>query len=451
MSLLGALIGSSMAMSAQSDALGQVSGNIINMNTIGYKHADVTFKTLLSGSTPNWNFFSTAASVYRRVDEQGTVTQTGRSLDVAINGTGMFVVNNQVDMSGETMYTRDGSFDTAVVYQATGTSIPPAADNPNQASDAYLVTGSGRYVLGWAANQDAYDNGLNPFPTNDANGAVQAGAELVPIRVNSEAMSAGSATTQATLRANLDASATSTQMLGLSVWGNEVQTTQGDGTVVSSWPRRGIPLLFTPVAGDSGAWTVGVSTDNGMSGTIQPTSVRFNGDGQLVEPTDGNFALSVTYADGTTQDISLNLGSVTQYASVEGSVVQDSDVNGFPSGSLVRTSFDNEGVLYADYSNGVTRPLYKLALADFPAAQNLEMQNGNLYRYVNEAGDRRLFVIDDILAGSTQLTPNALEQSTVELSDQFSTMITTQTAYSQAANVFRTVDEMTQTAAALKR
>ncbi|ABC23231.1 flagellar hook protein FlgE [Rhodospirillum rubrum] len=442
MSLGGAFTNSSMAMITQSHALGQISTNVANINTTGYKQVDTNFKTLLSESTANFDFFGVKPVDYRRVSEQGGLLTTGRNLDVAIGGQGLFMVNQQADLSGETFYTRDGSFGARVAKETVGKVV---------AGNSYLSTQDGYYVMGWAADQAAVQAGTEPFPVNDTKtGTITGARALSPIQLNTRAEADGQATTAAVVRANINALATTTQSLGIPVWGPEVTTTAADGTTSSTWPRQNVSLEFTPVAGTQNSWTVAVSDPNGgTTGTATPAQVTFNGDGTLLSPDDGQLAVAVTYANGTTGTIAVDIDALTQVSGA--TQIRNLDTNGYKEGSLISTNIDASGVLSGTYSNGQTLPLYKLALTDFQANDHLEAIGKNLYRASDAAGESRIFSADSAASVGTTVTSGALEQSTVDLGDQFSKMITTQTAYSSSATVFRTCDEMSQTVSGLKR
>jgi flagellar hook protein FlgE len=118
-------------------------------------------------------------------------------------------------------------------------------------------------------------------------------------------------------------------------------------------------------------------------------------------------------------------------------------------GRLQNTYFTNDGVLVGSYSNGKTQNLYKLAIATFSAENSLEARPGNLFFQTSDAGELRL--AGPSMFGSTNLVVGALESSNVDLTDQFAKMIVTQRAYSSAATVLRTADEMTQAVRDLKR
>ena len=84
-------------------------------------------------------------------------------------------------------------------------------------------------------------------------------------------------------------------------------------------------------------------------------------------------------------------------------------------------------------------PLFKLPLAIFPAPNNLEAINGNFFKADPQAGTLELQSLGSV-TGIAQVVVGALEQSNVDLADQFTKMIVTQRAYSNSTTVLRTAD-----------
>ena len=112
MSLFGSLFSGVSALNAQSQAMSMISDNIANVNTIGYKASTARFETLVTTSPTDTNF--TPGGVRSRtlalVDQQGLVQASTSTTDLAIAGQGFFVVSGASDASGETLFTRAGSF-----------------------------------------------------------------------------------------------------------------------------------------------------------------------------------------------------------------------------------------------------------------------------------------------------------------------------------------------------
>lgn len=450
MSLSGAFLNSSMAMTTQSYAMGQISNNITNINTTGYKSIDTTFRTMIPEQPVGSSPYGIGAVSTQLTEVQGVIYDTGNNLDIAINGQGFFMTNDTVDLSGETYYTRDGHFRTQMVYDQTGTTSPPESGDTSGAT--YLVTASGQYVMGWAADQEALENGEYPFPTNDADtGGVDGTESLAPVRLNESGTMDGVATSEVKIYGNIDQSQ-DIQVIGMNVWGPESEQTSLDGETYSTWPSYDVALQFESINKQENTWAVSVQDLNGAAGTIEPSEIAFTSNATLAEPEDGLLDVSVTYTDGVTHSFTIDINDLTQYAGETGDpTIHQMTVNGYPEGVMSHAFLDDQGVVWGEYTNGRQEQLYKLALADFPASPSLAPEGSNLYSATPEAGERVIFSAGNApWVSSTQLVPNALEMSNVDLTDQFSVMITTQTAYSTAATVFKTCDEMTQTASMLK-
>lgn len=151
MSFYGAFSSSVLGMRAQSEALSNISLNISNVNTGGYRRADVAFKTMLSDNEFNqYDLGGVDTKRYNRFDAQGNMHATDNMLDVAISGQGFFTVTD-AQSGGNEYYTRDGAFQ----MRTTGTENVTESDGTViNASIGYLADKNGYFVKGWAADED---------------------------------------------------------------------------------------------------------------------------------------------------------------------------------------------------------------------------------------------------------------------------------------------------------
>jgi len=144
------------------------------------------------------------------------------------------------------------------------------------------------------------------------------------------------------------------------------------------------------------------------------------------------------------QSVDLSLGSaaggLTQYDSQ--SVVQSVATNGTPFGNLTSINIDSSGFVTAAFDNGVTRRIAEVAVATFPNPDGLSPVSGDAYRVSLQSGTYNLKAPGSGGAGS--ISPSALEASTVDLSSEFSGLITTQRAYSASSKIITTADQMLQ-------
>src|SRR5262245_5123087 len=114
MSLYGAMIAGVSGLKAQSTNLATISDNIAYLNTTAYKRTQANFSTLVTGVGTQFDYSAGGVRTSARplVDQQGVLQASQRPTDVAILGSGFFVVNNSPEGTpiGEQLYTRAGSF-----------------------------------------------------------------------------------------------------------------------------------------------------------------------------------------------------------------------------------------------------------------------------------------------------------------------------------------------------
>ena len=171
MSLFGSLFSAVSGLTAQSQAMGMISDNVSNVNTVSYKAAEAQFSTLVTRSAASSAYSpgGAKASTLYRIDQQGLVQASNSPTDIAIDGNGFFVVNSEIDAGGEQLYTRAGSFEQDFLGN--------------------LVNGAGFFLQGWALDSDEQVINVNQLGT-------------VNVRVIN---GIAAATTNVELGANLDA------------------------------------------------------------------------------------------------------------------------------------------------------------------------------------------------------------------------------------------------------
>lgn len=464
MSLQGTFNTSVQAMLSQSQMMSNISTNIANVNTTAYKLQDTHFATLLNHTSPGTpspkSFFSVNTYDYRQVDKQGTIATTNRTFDLAINGRGFFVTNGSTEATiandpdrDRWQYTRDGALFGKSV-NVPGSDLD--GDGQDDREDTYLITADGSYVYGWRADENGNFDESNSLTslqpvvyrsgvayTDDINSIGRSDPSLPPSGIPAKA------TTLVSIQANLSASDEGRQNVGVPF-------------VDSQGNSRTLTIGFT--AGMGSTWTLdmsSVSIDNQpvdvVFNTDDPNNqpvINFDGTGNLIydhtDPAGGLLRVEMANADEAPQSFTVDIRKMTQFADGNKLTVRNIDHDGYIAGQLNNTYFNSNGVLIGSYSNGEVRNLYKLPIATFAADQNLEAKNGNTFIRRPEAGDLVLSGLGKP-TGTTHIVAGALEASNVDLADQFSKMIVTQRAYSSAAKVLSTADEMTMAARDLKR
>jgi flagellar hook protein FlgE len=408
------------AMLAQSHDLSNISTNIANVNTTSYKEQGTHFQTMLNEVSPrDQKFFAVQTIDYRNVDKQGTIATTNRTYDVAINGRGFIVTNTSQDATGTWEYTRDGSFFGKAVPLSTSTNGVPD-------QGTLLTTADGSYVMGWPADANG-----NITQTNDLK-------SLQPILYNNNSVFPAKATTGIQLQANVAANVQGRQHVGLPF-------------VDAAGNTRTVDVGFT--LDQASNWNLDMSsvgTDNQPVGvTFTPPNVSFDTKGAIISPTDGKISVTINDPAGP-QTLTLDMSKVSQLGGDSSITVQNVTQDGYIEGRLKNTYFDKFGTLIGSYTNEQVRNLARLPVANFNANDNLNALPGNVFTQSYEAGALTLNGVGSP-QGSTEFVTGALETSNVDLADQFSKMIVTQRAYSSAAKIVQTADEMVQAARDLKR
>ncbi|EJL23122.1 flagellar hook-basal body protein [Caulobacter sp. AP07] len=191
-----------------------------------------------------------------------------------------------------------------------------------------------------------------------------------------------------------------------------------------------------------------------LFGGVTPTSITIGASDPLAVNLPPPAATPPRWADGLgidSQSIQIDLanaaGGLTQYNSQ--SVVQSVNTNGTAFGNLTNIEVDDQGYVSAIFDNGVTRRIAQVAVATFSNPNGLKGINGNAYRVTNESGTFSLKTPGGGGAGS--IAPSTLEASTVDLSTEFTGLITTQRAYSASSKIITTADQMLEELLSIKR
>ena len=223
-------------------------------------------------------------------------------------------------------------------------------------------------------------------------------------------------------------------------------TTDAGGAPANSIVATNVTANVTAVADNTA--TAATTTANVTSTvTSAATALTFNPSGQITTPTSLNLAL--TFASGSTSAITLDISSMSQYASSGDDLNVSYTKNGFASANMRSFSFDEGGNVIGVFEDDTYRTIYKLGLGVFANPDGLDAKNGNVYAISPESGDVTITTADS--NGYASFAPNTRELSNVDIAAEFTKMMTTQTAYNASSTVFKTADEMTTVARDLKR
>jgi flagellar hook protein FlgE len=385
-----------------------VANNIANVNTFSFKSSRVNFQnqfaqTLWAGASPSGELGGVnPAQVGLGVQlgsitpdfTQGTLTSTGTSSDLAIQGDGFFVYSDGTN----TYYSRDGALQID--------------------ADGFLVNGSTGYrVQGWLAS------GTGSTATVDPSGPLSS----LSFPLNT---ALASATTYVDLGGNLNSETAS---------GNSVDGTVG--VYDSQGVLHSITITFTKSATDNN-WGWAASGD----GATQTGTLVFDANGQYVS---GSGSITVPNTDGA-DPIAFNIdfSNMTQLATDNEVAVSARD--GLEAGSFsgfYQTPANGE--IYGVYSNGMTQLIGQLAIASFTNPSGLSCTGQNLYEISPNSGDPNIGAAGT--GGRGTIASGYLEGSNVDLGQEFTNMILAERGFQAASRIITTSDEMLQELVNLKR
>jgi len=489
MSLFGSLTTAVSGLNAQSAAIGNISDDIANAQTVGFKGIDTSFENLVTASTSAFNEPGgvLAQPVYQN-QLAGTLVESSTSTSLAISGQGFFQVKAPpstaagttaaTQFSAANYYTRRGDFtvnnegylvngagyslegysvnpQTGVVNNATGSAAPiqitQLQDNPVASTTATLIANlpSSYAVKGVDATYtspapvttnvlDALGNShqatiqfdhIGPAPAVAGPPAVAA----IPANTWNAAITLAGSTTASTPDNYTivfgDGSSNLTQ-LGDPAFtpGNAADPTNATSATI---PAAGTLAFITPAAANPDSTnTVSASGTTGSAATI---SIPYN---------------IGTAANPVTLPITLNLGQygsdsgLTQFADTEVNV-NSFTANGIARGSFQSVSIDDNGNVALNYSNGQSLTYFQIPIAQFNAPDQLQNLNGSAFSATQASGSAQLSSANANGAGS--IAGSELEQSNVDIAAQFTNLITAQNVYSANSKVITTDNQLLQT------
>ena len=440
-----------------------IGNNIANVNTTGYKSSRVTFADTLyqttagaasptgttGGTNPKQIGLGTSVASIDTIFTDGSTQSTGKNTDLAITGSGLFVVK---DGSG-TYYTRDGAFE----FDAAGN---------------YVLPGNGMYVQGWMGT----------------NGTISASGATTNITIKAGKGMASAATTKGTYTNNLDASAltiTSMTQGGTAVTGSATATsdkpitlTMSDGTTVTETSGKytvndSIPVTTTLTVYDSlgtahavpvtfektataNQWQLNLiptETDgsttkiDGATVTLTPatSTVTFTTSGAYSADTSPTIKLTGYSDHAADTSVTVVLTGLTQYA---GNSTIAGTANGNAAGTLKSVSIDSSGTITGTYTNGVKQAEAKVAIAQFNNPGGLTKNGSSLYTQSNNSGTANVKTASDL---GVTITPSSLEMSNVDIANEFSDMIITQRGFQANSKIITVGDDMLETLINMKR
>ena len=417
MSLMDAMFSGVSGLDAESDALSVIGNNVSNQNTVGFKESRAIFETVMGSAAGSASIGGgVAMSSTQQIFTQGSMETTGNPTDVALSGDGFFVVQGAVGGTTGNFYTRAGQ--------------------SSLNSSGVLVNPDGLAFQGYM---------MQPGGTMST--------ELGPITVPSSGLQP-QPTANMTISANLDANATPPA----AAWDpTNPATTSNFSTSMNVYDSLGnaheVQVYFANTA--PGQWTYhevanGSEVTGGTPGQndeIGNGTLQFNPNGSLETVTPN--PNPVTFNGANPQNININFGSqtstggsgldgTTDYGST--SVVTSQSQDGYASGALSGVQIGSDGTVSGVYSNGQTLAIGQLAVAKFVNDGGLSSQGQNVWSSTLQSGVAALGAAGT--GGRGSISSGTLEQSNVDISQQFVDLIAHQQGFQANSKTIQTADQM---------
>jgi len=389
-------------MKAASSDLDVTGNNIANSNTAGFKESRAQFADIYAVS----NLGTTSDAVGQGVQltsvaqqfTQGNITFTDNSLDLAVNGTGFFVLDN----NGTQTFTRAGAFGID--------------------KNGYVVNSSAQKLVAFGANSGIVNGALGPLQVSTAN--------LTP-----------TATSTVDVGVNLDSGATPPSGGAFDPTDATTYNSSASLTVYDSLGGEHTATMFFVKSATANQWGSHLRIDGDNAQTTTAVNVNFNASGQLITAMPVNYGAFTPTNGASAFTLGVDFTGSTQVGANFG--VNKLSQNGFTTGQLTGMDIDENGIVLARYSNGQSQAQGQVALADFSNAQGLKPNSETTWAETNSSGPPLTGSPGSASLGLIQ--SGALEESNVNLSEQLVNMIKAQRNFQANAQVIQAEDEVTST------
>ena len=415
------------------------SNNIANSGTAGYKNNTAEFATVYSGSQRGG---VKVANVKEDFVTGGEIVRTGNALDIAIDGQGFFAISE----NGRTAYTQAGQFQL---------------DN-----DLNIVNANGGKLQGFGVSQvDGGDPTIVPGVLTDlkieaSNIEAQASTN---INFNGNLSSSSDVIAYPTAPAVFDPKdgsqynfSQSTEVFD-SLGNSHVMTQYFNHTGSNEWQAMffldGKPLTQAQLSA-LGATTGTQAIDDGAGGSINAGTItlNFDTDSQTV-PFSGDLTavdleVPITSTPGNAEitsgaaalNIALKFDGTTQFGSSFS--VNENDANGYTSGAFSGVKVEDDGRVFATFTNGESKLQGQVVLASFANVDGLEQGSNTVWYQTEESGSA---LYGEPESGSLgKLLSGSFMGSNVDISEQLVGLMSFQQNYQANAKTISSADEMMQ-------
>lgn len=398
-------------INSASTELNSISNNIANNATSGFKKSRVEFSDVYALSAFGASNPTTGSGVrttnIRQEFAQGDLQFTSRNLDLAVEGLGMF----RVEDSGNPLYTRSGAF--------------------GMDREGYIVNAQGHKLTGYGISQNDEIAPIIEELRVDFSDMRPKKSENIEFSMNLDIKSG--------VLPPFDQNDPETFNFSTSV---SVYDSLGSSQLANIYFKKDAP----------NTWTAYTYIDGVEVNQVGGDEVTFDNDGELLNingsPAQSFTTTSFTPASGADpMDVTIDLSDVTQYDNSYGinRVVQD----GYAAGRLEDFDIESTGIVYGRFSNGQAKMMGQVTLTNFPNVEGLRQNGTTSWSETFASGEPATGAPGTASLGKLQ--SGALEGSNVDLTKELVAMIGAQRSFQANAQVISTGDTITQTVINIRR
>jgi flagellar hook protein FlgE len=382
-------------LNAVNEQLNTISNNIANAGTTGFKSSRTEFGSIYADSQA---MGVEVVGTTQSISQNGSLVTTGRTLDLAIAGTGFYITRTT---SGEVSYTRAGVF---------------GADKDN-----LIVNAAGQRLQGYKVDADG-------------NLLVGVMGDLQLQNANLPAKATDSLEFVMNLDSNQEAPTLPFDAADVSTYNSTYTTKVFD----SQGKEHTLTQYFVKTAPND--WVAHYFADGvNVTPAGGPQPINFSTGGALVAPAAPvNVSFNLLGVD--VMNVALNYSNSSQYGS--DFVVTSNRASGYAAGEQTGLSVEKDGMVYANYSNGQRMLQGQVALANFANPGGLRSVDGTAWQESAESGQ----VLIGVPGGGAfgELVAGALENSNVDLTEQLVGLMEGQRNYQANTRVLTTNKELIQ-------
>ncbi len=466
-------------LNAAAKNLDVIGNNVANANTVGFKQSQAQFADVyansLAGAGGNQVGIGVRVATVAQQFTQGNISTTSNSLDMAVSGSGLF----RLDSNGATVYSRNGQFQmdkNGYIVTSQGDRLTGFLPN---AAGQIVATTPGDLQISTADLLPKQTSTISAGLNLDSRSAIIPGTTVFDPNDSTTYTNSTPTTVYDSLGGSHAAlmyfskTAANTWDVHLTVDGNMVpaagtalttMTFNTNGTLAT--PVSPVPsALFSPTSAaasltnsslDATGMIATVTSTNGLAVGATVSGGGFPAGTTITAITGANtfttsvagtlnaagVTLSVTNpASAAAQTLSFDFSATSQFGGIFG--INSLSQDGFTSGRMTGFSTGSDGIISGRYSNGQTKTLGQVVLANFTNPQGLQPLGGNNWAETSASGAPLTGVPGSASLGVLQTS--ALEDSNVDLTAELVNMITAQRVYQANAQTIKTEDQIMQT------